>query len=170
MTQEDFSARWQTSTLDNPSVGGRSKHSGGRQLKVRISSFEEQFFADQTAVDEDGSTRFDLRNIVLKYCPWYRGKRIVEDFTDQFQKCLITTDVGELKGALTLTRLRYAFFSILDDSGWNLHHINTFEKEAMTVYWRRFSDRLEQATNGYRTKDRVVATQLPEKTLHVWMN
>lgn len=132
--------------------------------------YERDFWADQTPSDEDGTTKFDLRGSVYAAVPETRERSITEDFTDLFNDALLSQSETFVRAVLTWARLRYAFFAILQDAGWNFWHLNQFEMDSMTCYYGRLADRLAQAKQGFITTERFEPTVLPPKAFHSWIN
>lgn len=139
-------------------------------MQVRIAQAEEEFWKDIEPIDGSGVTKYELRNVLLRDMPVYRDRGIAEDFTTELNAALYSASVKYVEAAVILTRVRYSFFALLQRSGQNFAHINTFEMESMSVYWKRLMDRLDQCEKGFVTDKRVQHTVFPRPAVHLWLN
>lgn len=107
---------------------------------------------------------------ILRVLPWARRKTLRDDFTEHFQAALKSENIEQMHAVLDLLRLRFHYWSYLQNAGWNFYHINQLELETIRCFYSRISDRLDQTDVGHINNNAVVRSVFPQKVRHEWQH
>ena len=136
-----------------------------------LARFEAAFWGDPApAIAGQQITRAEVWMNVLRVLPWARGKTLQDDFTEHFRATLSSENIEQMHAVLDLLRLRFHYWSYLQNAGWNFYHINQLEIETIRCFYSRISDRLDQTAVGHINNTAIVRSVFPQKVRHEWQH
>lgn len=136
-----------------------------------MEQFDRAFFHDDGSITAGQQiTRGELWMNIIRVLPWARGKNLRDDFTPYFCEATQSTSIEYMHAVLDLLRLRFHYWSYMQNAGWNFYHINQLELETMRCFYSRISDRLDQTEVGRIDNNCVVPSVFPKKVRHSWQH
>lgn len=136
-----------------------------------LEQFDHAFFSDGSSITAGQQiTRGELWMNIIRVLPWARGKTLRDDFTEFFRTAMESESLEYMHAVLDLLRLRFHYWSYMQNAGWNFYHINQIELETMRCFYSRISDRLDQTEVGKISNNVVVPSVFPKKVRHAWQH